>query len=118
MLDEIDVRQICAQRLGGGGLYIAPDQVPSPKAWRSLVLSSLMSRSAQLSKANDQRAAALLVALASQQIAELDLSTPPAAAALDVRPECWNLAHSLRGSERAALVWLRNSASRLFPEEP
>lgn len=116
VLDEIDVRQICAQMLGAGGLYIAPDQVPSPKAWRSLVLSSLMSRSAQLSRANDQRAAALLVALASQQIAELDLSTPPAAAALDVRPECWNLAHSLRGSERAALVWLRDSASRLFPE--
>ena len=32
----------------------------------------------------DQRAAALLVALASQQIAELDLSTLPAAAALNV----------------------------------
>lgn len=73
------------------------------------------SRSGQISMANDRRAAALLSATASLQLAALDASAPEAAV-VDVRPACLDLARSLRRSERFVLVRLRDSASALFAQ--
>ena len=73
-------------------------------------------RSGQISQANDRRAAAHLVAVASRQLAVLDASAPDAAVE-GVRPECLHLALSLRRSERFVLTRLRDSASTLFAQE-
>ena len=146
MLDEADLRSMGDERSGerstvvaaGDAQWPSPDVAtespePSPdvaterleplcdveaKRLMTLALSRLTaSRSGQLSIANDRRAAALLYNTATRAIDELDSAAPSAATAGAVRPACWDLALSLRRSERFALGRLRDSASELFAQE-
>jgi hypothetical protein len=116
VLDEDDLRQMDAEHFG----HAEPIAEGARQALKALVLARLVSsRSGKLSEANDQRAAALLVASATRQLVELDFSTPDDGEAETAAGLCLarlDLARSLRRSERFALVRLRDMVESILPQ--